>query len=272
MAGPQSRSKDLFRRLLPSSAQLPVYNALLNFKRRRRGFSGSPISVAAAGLAFDVFVGGETIRIPTVRRSQRYVSGIASKQNSLAVKYGCPQYYTPAKGDVTIDVGANVGEFSRWCAGHGARVFAFEPDPGVYACLRHNVAHLPTVTAIERALWSVPADLPFFSAFDTADSSLIRPDATVLGVATIKAVPLDSVAEVKAVAQIALLKMDGEGAEPEILQGAAETLKRTRRVVVDCSPERQGEDTAAPVKALLVAAGFRVVSPADAALVFAVRD
>jgi FkbM family methyltransferase len=271
MAGPYSRTKELFRGLLPASAQLPAYNALLNFKRHRRGHGTGRIQVTAAGSYFDVSVDGDHIRIPTLRRSQRYVSGISQKQVALASKYGVPQFFNPQRGDVVIDIGANVGEFSRHCGALGARVFAFEPDPSVYACLTHNVAHYADVTTIEKALWSVEAELPFFSAFDTADSSLIKPDANLRGVATIKAVPLDSVAALQSSPEIALLKMDGEGAEPEILQGATRTLRRIRRIAVDCSPEREGEETGEPVKALLTAAGFTIVSQPTSKLVFAER-
>jgi FkbM family methyltransferase len=270
MAGPHSRSKDFFRGLLPTRLELPAYNALLNFKRRRRASGPGPIRITAAGSAFDVAVDGDHIRIPTLRRSQRYVNGIAGKQVSLAAKYGVPAFYAPRAGDVVIDIGANVGEFSRHCARLGARVFAFEPDPAVFACLRHNVEGLP-VEAIERALWSEVAELKFFSAFDTADSSLIEPEANVRGTIAVKALPLDEVEALTAVKEIALLKMDGEGAEPEILAGARKTMPRIRRIAVDCSPERAGEDTATPVMALLQREGYRIVSASGSKLVFAER-
>jgi FkbM family methyltransferase len=271
MAGPYSRTKELFRGLLPASAQLPAYNALLNLKRRRRGVGAGRISVSAAGDAFDVAVDGDSIRIPTLRRSQRYVNGIATKQVALAAKYGVPDFFNPATGDVVIDIGANVGEFSRHCAALGASVYAFEPDPSVFACLKHNVTPFRNVTPIEKALWSTVADLPFFSAFDTADSSLIKPEANVRAVATIKAVPLDSIDDLRGV-EIALLKMDGEGAEPEILQGARQTMPRIRRIAVDCSPEREGEETAEPVKQLLRGEGYTIVSAPQSKLVFAIRQ
>lgn len=271
MAGKQSRTKEVLRGLLPEAAAIPAYNVLLNLKRRRKGLTGGPIRVIRVGQAFDVTVAEETIRIPTLRRSQRYVSGISSKENWLAEQYGCPRYYAPAVGDVIIDIGANVGEFTRACARRGARVFAFEPDPAVFACLQHNVAEFSGVRTFERALWSERAELEFFSAFDTADSSLIRPDADIRGATKVVAVPLDTIPSIAACPRIDLLKMDGEGAEPEILAGARQTLLKTRRVAVDCSPERAGESTSEPVMKLLRAAGFDIVSPTTSGLVFAAR-
>lgn len=271
MAGKQSRTKELLRGLLPQAAAVPAYNALLNLKRRRKGIAGGPIRVVQVGAAFDVSAAGETIRIPTLRRSQRYVAGISTKETWLASQYGCPRYHMPARGDVVIDIGANVGEFSRVCARNGATVFAFEPDPAVFACLAHNVAGFPDVHVFERALWFELAELEFFSAFDTADSSLIRPDADIRGAVKVTAVPLDTIAEIAACPRIDLLKMDGEGAEPEILAGARQTLLKTLRVAVDCSPERAGESTAEPVKLVLRDTGFEIVSPPTSGLVFAQR-
>ena len=53
--------------------------------------------------------------------------------------------YAPREGDIVIDVGAGIGEFTLWCADAGARVIAFEPDPLAFACLEKNTASLPSV-------------------------------------------------------------------------------------------------------------------------------
>lgn len=45
-----------------------------------------------------------------------------------------------AKGEVLLDVGANVGVFSIFAAAHrGATVYAFEPESQNYACLNKNI-------------------------------------------------------------------------------------------------------------------------------------
>ena len=47
------------------------------------------------------------------------------------------------RGDVFVDVGANIGYFSVLAAclvGEGGQVFAFEPDPDNFRLLRDNVA------------------------------------------------------------------------------------------------------------------------------------
>ncbi len=58
-----------------------------------------------------------------------------------------------------------------------------------------------------------------------------------------------------------VLKVEGEGAEPEILEGATGLLPFIDYVTVDCGPERgrQEAHTFVEVNALLVEAGFRLL-------------
>lgn len=48
-------------------------------------------------------------------------------------------------GDIAIDLGANVGDFTRRLAATGAEVHAFEPDPDTFAVLAERLADLPNV-------------------------------------------------------------------------------------------------------------------------------
>ncbi|MDF0601003.1 FkbM family methyltransferase [Psychromarinibacter sp. C21-152] len=53
--------------------------------------------------------------------------------------------------DVAVDLGANVGEFTRPMAETGAQVFAFEPDPHALTLLRRAVAGFDNVTVVPAA-------------------------------------------------------------------------------------------------------------------------
>jgi hypothetical protein len=59
---------------------------------------------------------------------------------------------------------------------------------------------------------------------------------------------------------IALLKLEAEGAEPEILKGGLDTLQRTFFVVADLGPERglKGERTFEASSEILKNHGFRL--------------
>lgn len=63
--------------------------------------------------------------------------------------------YKIQKGDIVVDVGANVGVFSIYAGKKGAKVYSFEPNPQVFELLRENIRfnHLEDqVVAINAAL------------------------------------------------------------------------------------------------------------------------
>ena len=69
---------------------------------------------------------------------------------------------------------------------------------------------------------------------------------------------MDRIAEDYGIDALAFLKCDAEGAEPEVLEGGRELLRRTVRIAIDTGPERRGERTSAACEALLRDAGFTV--------------
>lgn len=166
--------------------------------------------------------------------------------------------------DFVVDVGANVGEFSLALAGGAAvRGLAVEPEPLEYEALRRNLSGT-RIEAVEALLWSQPEDVPFFSLNDSGDSSIFQPagsgpDAPEWRRAT----TLDLLLEphLDAGGRVRLLKVEAEGAEPEVLQGAARTLTVTDHVAVDVGPERgtAAETTLVPVVNLLAEHGMRPI-------------
>jgi hypothetical protein len=70
-------------------------------------------------------------------------------------------FYQPARGDVVIDAGANIGLFSVWLARRhpGCRILAYEPFAENYRFLRQNIdaARLNCVEPYNAALGGVSA-------------------------------------------------------------------------------------------------------------------
>ncbi len=54
--------------------------------------------------------------------------------------------------DICLDLGANVGDFTRLLAKTGAQVHAYEPDPLAFGLLQQNVGSLPNVTLHQAAV------------------------------------------------------------------------------------------------------------------------
>lgn len=122
-------------------------------------------------------------------------------------------------------------------------------------CLQRNVEY---GDLRNDGLWSEEAQLPFYLATDSADSSVIEPVKYERAV-TVQLVTLD--AALRDVSRIRFLKIEAEGAEPEVIAGAREVLSRTDYVAADLGPERgrMRASTLVPVVNTLTQCGFCLV-------------
>jgi FkbM family methyltransferase len=126
-------------------------------------------------------------------------------------------------GDVVIDLGANVGSFTRFALSKGAaKVVAFEPEPRHIAILKLGFAkeiQEGRVVLIEAAAGAEKTTLRFQSAglvsrFDEA------------GEITVPVFKIDTVVEELGLKRVDFIKADIEGAERDALKGAEQTIKK----------------------------------------------
>lgn len=162
-------------------------------------------------------------------------------------------------GDVVIDCGANIGEIGKGLSysGKTLKYVAFEPgEAEIEACRTNN----PNSVCENKALWNSNKILRFYEKSDTADSSVIEiPDYD--NVTEIEAVTLDSYCSKADITAIKLLKIEAEGAEPEVLEGAKQVLLSTQYICVDCGFERgiSQESTLPAVVNFLLSREFELV-------------
>ena len=161
-------------------------------------------------------------------------------------------------GGILIDCGANIGELGLWALARGMEYVAFEPEPLEARCIDLNV-YGGHPRAINKALWNSNTSIEFFSKPEDADSSIIEMDGAQ-GQMRVEAVRLDTAIDLKGCTGPVILKLDGEGAEPEILEGATGVLPSIDFVTMDCGFERGREKshTFVETNVLLVEAGFRL--------------
>ncbi len=126
-----------------------------------------------------------------------------------------------------LDIGANHGYYSllaaRLSAG-AARVLAFEPNPHCLRFLRHHVQanRLEHVSVIAAAVGGASGTAWFEDGSGTATGHLAAG-----GTQQVQVVTVDETVATYGVAPTHL-KIDVEGSELEVLQGAVETLQRFR--------------------------------------------
>jgi FkbM family methyltransferase len=184
--------------------------------------------------------------------------GVAARRARLIKAYlGSVDIVRP--GDVVIDCGANIGEFSIACAQFGATVHSFEPDPREFKALCANA--FDGITPVAKALWHKTERLKFYENNDSGDSGLID-IGRAASVLEIQAVRLDEYAAQAGIGErVRLIKVEAEGAEPEVLDGAGDILSKTDYVTVDMGPERgvSQESTVVDVTARLYNRGFRLI-------------
>ena len=182
--------------------------------------------------------------------------GISERIALLGETYFLPQIDF-AHGDVVVDCGANVGEL-KYCFLENrisVEYIGIEPSPLEYRCLEENVA--PSTT-YNLGLWRSEGELDFYVSSQMADSSLIEPPEydEIIKVPTRR---LDSLLPDR---PIKLLKLEAEGAEPEVIAGADHALSRIEYISADLGFERgKGQtSTLGAVTNLLLARGFRIVA------------
>lgn len=168
-------------------------------------------------------------------RARRYRKGVDAGVDVIAKEYGLHSLSIDRPG-VFIDCGANVGELGIWARNHGFNYVPFEPEePEATCCDINNFDH--KVKTSRSALWKENTTLFFYSKPDSADSSFFEIKNND-GKRELEAVTLDSQEIALDPKQENILKLEAEGAEPEVLLGAQKTLDAIKYVVADCGYER----------------------------------
>jgi FkbM family methyltransferase len=147
-------------------------------------------------------------------------------------------------GDLVLDVGGHNGQYAVLFASlvsQSGKVITFEPDPNATATLRANLelnGFQDRVKIESLALFDENGEHVFFSKGADSMSSLVRSglgaNAFEPGVIEyrVKTVRLDDLLKEQVLPAPAVIKIDTEGAEINILRGAQELLKRGGTTIV----------------------------------------
>lgn len=173
-------------------------------------------------------------------------------------------------GDTVLDVGANVGLFTLVASHHVGpfgHVIAVEPQSGVVDLLHENIARnrirnasvLPVALGRER----MQGWLHQRSVNDgEATLRLAAGEASVGTAASVRVVPLDDLLPELTVNRVDVMKIDVEGGESDVLDGARRMLygNPPRVIILECIDAylRRFNSSARDVVMTLEGAGYRV--------------
>jgi FkbM family methyltransferase len=179
--------------------------------------------------------------------------------------------YRPRPGDTVIDVGAGVGEeaviFSK-LVGESGRVISIEAHPRTFSCLEQTIARsgLHNVTALCCAVADEDGELFISDVQSHLSNSIVGQSNGT----RVRARSLDSIAAELGLGDIALIKMNIEGAERLAVDGMTSIAPQVRNAVISChdfvadffggGPELRTKEH---VRRALEAQGFALATRAD---------
>lgn len=147
---------------------------------------------------------------------------------------------TIKKGDVVIDAGAWVGDFSAYAAKKGAYAYAFEPSPVNIKLLEKTVEYNKNnggeITIIPFGLGEKEETLEFYendNEGNTGGNSFNIQKGN--GNTTLKITALDSWVKNNNIKKIDFIKSDIEGYERHLLRGATDVLKEHQPILSICT-------------------------------------
>ena len=155
-----------------------------------------------------------------------------------------PESLRKQSNPFVVDVGANRGQFTLavLTLKPEASIVAIEPQADCCEDLRQATCTYERATVIESAIGDHNGTVIFNHVQDDVASSILFPDTDVqrhyhgtgMTVATQKSVPIQTLDQlIPQHQQVALLKIDVQGYEAHVLNGASSVLARTQCVLIE---------------------------------------
>jgi FkbM family methyltransferase len=144
------------------------------------------------------------------------------------------------KENAAIDIGANMGTYSYFMAKYSKRVIAFEPNKDLWTHLRRVLGTQVQIEAAALSRCSATATLRIddhntgvATIEDKNDLSCLA-DRSAVASRTVETRTLDSFE----FSNVSMIKIDVEGHEEAVIEGAQETIKRNRPALIIESENR----------------------------------
>lgn len=170
-----------------------------------------------------------------------YHNGLQKRAEDLGEKSYLLHQIKFKKGDIVIDIGANLGDLNLYFQCQKAEIiyYGFEPGEHEYCCLEKNIEQKATNHIFQLALGDKNGSLVFYYKPDNGDSSII-PMQDYQKKINVEVKTYDTIIRDLNLSdkKIKLLKLEAEGFEPEIIKGAKEYLANIEYISADLGFER----------------------------------
>lgn len=147
--------------------------------------------------------------------------------------YERPNQVEIRKDDVVVDLGGNIGVFTRYAYQQGAsKILTFEPDKRYFEVLSKNAPD--NTILINGAIGDTNSKMEFIESSHLGGSGFFHPDLPGLTKYEVDVYTLDGILEKKIIENIDFLKVDIEGSEIIALNGISDqNLSKIRNVVME---------------------------------------
>lgn len=139
---------------------------------------------------------------------------------------------------ICMDVGANVGYYTAWLLKKKAKfVYAFEPDPVTFEILQKNTKNRKDVLGVCAAVGQFSGELNLY--VDDKHSGDNRTKYTAMrNFIKVPAISIDTYFAENRLEKIDFIKIDVQGAETAVLNGASESIEEFKpMILIEVSPE-----------------------------------
>lgn len=140
--------------------------------------------------------------------------------------------------DNFFDIGANIGIYALIAAINNfhRKVYAFEPVPKVFDCFKKNVEinKLHNLQIDSAAITNYDGDITLYVPLETIPTSAstlqgFKNDSNPISV---RALTIDSFVAMNNISRVDLIKIDTEGTEHMVLEGAKNIMKRDEPIII----------------------------------------
>jgi FkbM family methyltransferase len=161
--------------------------------------------------------------------------GLAGYQRTLTTHQYLLRLAHVDSAQTIIDIGANVGFFSKLCRElfPDARVYAIEPIPQIYTCLKRNFEADQKTSLFDIAITDMNGEAMMDFDSDLSSISHLSEGGNV----KVKTVTLDDFVAQNNITVIDVLKIDVETFEAQVLRGGKKALEMTDILFIEITME-----------------------------------